>query len=433
MGDPTLSFADSAAMAMIAFVLGLAGPPLRVSYLTCRRSYEPTLIEELVRNGVPAAACSVPIDAAVRVSDASLLYEAHLRASALMDPAYALQILPAAVEVQGDSVRLLTHAALEVLDTPGDVVLLRAALRGSLRIHTLVPDLLCGGRTPRLLRRCEAIADGVSRTLRKRYPCARRATVGEDADAERPYTAEPVLLQLLLLSPERLALSLSPCERVAPRGTWPCWHLAAGLADVDVAKTIRMPSSAYRKLSEALACMEIWPSRNDRVVDLGACPGGWTMALRRLGCEVTAVDRSPLDPILMADAAVTFVQGDAFNFAPSWARLEAGGEGQQPGSQEAVGLALQDPQPSTWMVSDVIAYPERAVELVERWAKHGWAATMIVTMKFQGDEIDWDSLDHAAAVAHGCGYDFRAKHFFSNKNEVTMMLRHRAACGSAVT
>ena len=45
------------------------------------------------------------------------------------------------------------------------------------------------------------------------------------------------------------------------------------------------------------------------VFDLGASPGGWTAALRQIGCRVVAVDRSPLSKELMADGQVTFVQG----------------------------------------------------------------------------------------------------------------------------
>lgn len=74
------------------------------------------------------------------------------------------------------------------------------------------------------------------------------------------------------------------------------------------------------------------------------------------------------------------------------------------------------------MVSDVIAYPERVVELLERWCGNRWAKRLVVTMKFQG-EVDWQALEHAFGVARAAGYSVRAKHFFSNKNEVSLMLR----------
>ena len=74
------------------------------------------------------------------------------------------------------------------------------------------------------------------------------------------------------------------------------------------------------------------------------------------------------------------------------------------------------------MVSDVIAYPERVTELLERWAGHGWADRMVLTMKFQGGRPSWEALDAATAAAATLGFACRAKHFFSNKNEVTLML-----------
>jgi DNA-binding winged helix-turn-helix (wHTH) protein len=47
---------------------------------------------------------------------------------------------------------------------------------------------------------------------------------------------------------------------------------------------------------------------------------------------------------------------------------------------------------------------------------------MIVTMKFQGDEPALDELDHAIDTVQRHGYQCRVKHFFNNKNEVTLMI-----------
>jgi hypothetical protein len=47
---------------------------------------------------------------------------------------------------------------------------------------------------------------------------------------------------------------------------------------------------------------------------------------------------------------------------------------------------------------------------------------MIVTMKFQGDEPSLNDLDHAITLAQQYGYHCRAKHFFNNKNEATLMI-----------
>jgi 23S rRNA (cytidine2498-2'-O)-methyltransferase len=142
------------------------------------------------------------------------------------------------------------------------------------------------------------------------------------------------------------------------------------------------------------------PTFDNVVVDLGASPGGWTFAIL-LHCEprkIIAVDRAKLDPRLMNHPQVEFVQGDAFTFRPS--------------------------QQVDWMMSDIIAYPERIVELLESWCSNRLATRMVVTVKFQGDTPSWEAMKQAMHVANAHNYRARAKHFFNNKNEVTLMLQH---------
>ena len=153
---------------------------------------------------------------------------------------------------------------------------------------------------------------------------------------------------------------------------WPNPNLPVGLANVDI--DTKMPSSAYRKLLEAFACWQCMPTSGNVVVDLGASPGGWTFAVL-LHCEprkIIAVDRAELDPRLMNHPRVEFVQGDAFAFRP---------------------LEQVD-----WMISDIIAYPERIVELLETWCSNRLATRMVVTVKFQGDSPSWEALQQAIDV-----------------------------------
>jgi 23S rRNA (cytidine2498-2'-O)-methyltransferase len=192
------------------------------------------------------------------------------------------------------------------------------------------------------------------------------------------------------------------------------------MANVDI--TGKMPSSAYRKLLEAVECLRVLPpkARNSfdmtvpPVVDLGASPGGWTAALRKIGAKVIAVDRSELGEDLMQDKMVQFIQGDAFTYQPPWATETDGGP-----------LVLKRAPKGTWMVSDVIADPERVVELLDRWCGRKWAGHMIVTSKFQGESTPWDAIDAAIQIATNHGYQCRVKHFFNNKNEVTLMVSER--------
>jgi 23S rRNA (cytidine2498-2'-O)-methyltransferase len=192
------------------------------------------------------------------------------------------------------------------------------------------------------------------------------------------------------------------------------------MANVDI--TGKMPSSAYRKLLEAIECLRFLPpkARNSfdmtvpPVVDLGASPGGWTTALRKIGAKVIAVDRSELGEDLMQDKMVQFIQGDAFSYQPPWATETDGGP-----------LVLKRAPKGTWMVSDVIADPERVIELLDRWCGGKWAGHMIITSKFQGESTPWDAIDAAIQIATNHGYQCRVKHFFNNKNEVTLMVSER--------
>jgi hypothetical protein len=54
---------------------------------------------------------------------------------------------------------------------------------------------------------------------------------------------------------------------------------------------------------------------------------------------------------------------------------------------------------------------------------------MVVTAKFQGEAIPWDALDAAVGVVRVHGYKCRVKHFFNNKNEVTLMIAEETAMG----
>ena len=78
-----------------------APPPVAVChYFTCRHTYENTLCEELGRD-LPDVEVSSPGVAVVKLLG-------HI--DAVPDPAYALQVLPHAVEVSGASVNALSSA-----------------------------------------------------------------------------------------------------------------------------------------------------------------------------------------------------------------------------------------------------------------------------------------------------------------------------------
>ena len=408
-------------------------PPLtapdgpRPCYFTCRHSYEEILIDEIKRHCQTLDAdsdvynedlCSSPCPGLVRVKDGSKFLPE------LYDPVYALQTLPHSVVVSGKSIKIIAKNVLKALvggngstneheKDDGRAIdaheTFRLAPRGSLAIHGLVPGMCKGQRNPVMFQRSQKVASELADLMRKSYPAARKVQVLKEGEivTNLEEAGERWVLQVMLQSNELAVASLTKCEHVGPGldAYWPNWYHPCGLAKVDIEET--MPSSAYRKLMEALEVMRIRPSSKSQTVDLGACPGGWTAVLRRLGSQVTAIDRSKLVPNLMDDDMVEFVKGDAFTFQPESILKQRVNE--------------EHSLPHSWMVSDVIAYPERATELLDRWCGGHWVTHLVVTMKFQGKEPSFDELDHAIQVAKSHGYSCRAKHFFNNKNEVTLM------------
>ena len=133
------------------------------------------------------------------------------------------------------------------------------------------------------------------------------------------------------------------------------------------------------------------PQRGSHCVDAGACPGGWTWVLNNLGAEITAIDRSPLADFLMREPRITFMQHDAFTLTPE-------------------SLGKQD-----WVCSDVICYPPRLLEWIERWRASGLCSKFICTIKMQGAP-DFDTIRRFAEIPHS-----KIVHLTANKHELTWL------------
>jgi len=148
------------------------------------------------------------------------------------------------------------------------------------------------------------------------------------------------------------------------------------------------PSRAYLKLWEACVRLRRWPLPNETCLDLGASPGGWTWAIAQLGASVTAVDKAPLAPDVAAMPGVTWRNDSAFGL---------------------------EPEKVDWLFSDVIAYPERLLALVQRWIEAKAARRIVCTIKFQGETA------HEAAEAFAAIPGGRVMHLFHNKHELTFV------------
>ncbi len=149
------------------------------------------------------------------------------------------------------------------------------------------------------------------------------------------------------------------------------------------------PSRAYLKLWEAFARLRRQPGPGDRCLDLGAAPGGWTWLLARTGAEVVAVDKAPLEPRVDSLPNVTFQAASAFALDP-----------------EAF-------EPVDWWCSDIIAYPDRLLDLVTRWLESGRVRNLVCTIKFQG------ATDHDVTARFAALPNARVFHLDQNKHELT--------------
>jgi len=156
------------------------------------------------------------------------------------------------------------------------------------------------------------------------------------------------------------------------------------------------PSRAYVKLWESFVRLRRLPEPGARCLDAGASPGSWTWALSRLGAELIAIDRAPLEPRISSMPGVSFIRHDAFTLRP-----------------EEIG-------PIDWLFCDVICYPSRLYEWIEKWLDSGLCKNFICTIKMQGSvsdaAMDFDIPRRFAAIPGS-----QVLHLYHNKHELTWM------------
>lgn len=239
--------------------------------------------------------------------------------------------------------------------------------------------------------RCELIRTALLGLLKDK----RRHLLKQLRAEPTPFTPADSLVQLLLTSPEAGWLSVAPAPQ--PHA-WRQLISPFPKGEIPVASDKAAPSRAFAKLVEAELRFGRWIAPGETCVDLGASPGGWTYVARQRGAQVIAVDRSPLRDDLMADPAVTFVRGDAFSYEPA--------------------------QPVDWLVCDVIAAPERSVELVLNWVRQRWARHFVVTIKLRGG--DHAKLDRLKQELPPLMDEWFLTHLCANKHEACVFGRVRS-------
>ncbi|MBS2028910.1 MAG: HAD-IA family hydrolase [Deltaproteobacteria bacterium] len=289
--------------------------------------------------------------------------------------AFASQVLPDVQPIQGDSINALASAAGEALAKALD------AHSGPWRLHAFGLGEASHGRA-------KLVAKALDEWLSKKRRALRRT---RNADVEGAWQPDEALVQLALESHTHALISVAlPVERQRLRHALSTF-IAGRCA---VARDKKPPSRAYQKLLEAEKRLHRPIGANESLVDLGASPGGWSYVALERGARVTAIDRSPLRDDLMRNKKLTFVKADAFAWKP----------------RERV----------DWLVCDLIAFPERTLELVEDWLGERRCRRFVVTMKFRGTE-DYARVDALADLLHKHASDFQLRALDANKNEVTAL------------
>ncbi len=150
------------------------------------------------------------------------------------------------------------------------------------------------------------------------------------------------------------------------------------------------PSRAYLKLWELFTLhLKKRPEPHQKVLDLGACPGGWTWVLSSMAKNVVAIDGAPLAESIMKNPKVQFLKKDAFLQKP------------------------EDLGSFDWLFSDMICDPVRLYQLVLDWKASGLVKNFVCTLKFKGT-TNFDIIQKFLEIP---GSDLI--HLFHNKHELT--------------
>lgn len=191
-----------------------------------------------------------------------------------------------------------------------------------------------------------------------------------------------------------------------PMGFWTLWEsdkilssqktsspFALGEMDFTEDK-VMPPSRAYLKLWEFFTIYAPEAIQGGTAIDVGSCPGGWTWVLRNLEFDkVYSVDKAPIEKRIFDLGNIEFRQESAF------------------------GLDPKDFGDIEWFCSDIICYPERLLNLVNRFREAGTVKNFICTIKYQS-ETDWENTLKFLDIPGS-----KIVHLHHNKHEVTWFLK----------
>ena len=195
---------------------------------------------------------------------------------------------------------------------------------------------------------------------------------------------------------------------VTPGGLWGAVMPSRRLSDVRPGGVHRMrfdakaPSRSYLKIEEVFERMGEAPAPGQRVVDLGAAPGGWSYAFLKRGCRVLAVDNGPLKlkDLGASGGSLTHLRENGISFTPppAW-------------------------RPLDWMVSDMLIPPGQTLGMFRKWMEHGWMRRFVFNIKLPQQQPYPVLKPIEAYLQNQSGIKFHIRQLYHDRREVTMFGR----------
>lgn len=162
------------------------------------------------------------------------------------------------------------------------------------------------------------------------------------------------------------------------------------------------PSRSYLKIEEVFERMGEEPAPGQRVVDLGAAPGGWSYAFLKRGCRVLAVDNGPmkLNDLGTAGGNLTHLRENGISFTPppAW-------------------------RPLDWMVSDMLIPPGQTLGMFRQWMEHGWMRRFVFNIKLPQQQPYPVLKPIETYLRNQAGIKFQIRQLYHDRREVTVFGR----------
>lgn len=187
-------------------------------------------------------------------------------------------------------------------------------------------------------------------------------------------------------------------------GLWFGVRATGGMESFRMRMDEEAPSRSYLKLEEAFFRMGCCPVAGERVIDLGAAPGGWTYACLKRGAEVLAVDHGPLKLKNTGCGRVQHIKANGLTFGipENWEQVD-------------------------WLVGDMLVDPGAATGLLRRWMQQRSVRHVVCNVKIPQREPYEAIRSLLRELAANHAWDSAVKQLYHNRREVTVMAINRLA------